>query len=577
VRTLLVTGVAVVAVVGFTVYQAMQARDALNQADQHFEDLTVAVSAGDPSGAQDSLYAAQQATLAAQRNTGGPFWWLASKAPVIGPDVRAARTVADVVDQVAQGVLPTLVDASSSLSSTELQPAHGRIRLYNIQRLAPLVATAHTSLVGDLAQVQALHPDTLMSSIAAPVRQLESKLYHATTVTASASTATQLLPAMLGADGKRTYLVLFQNNAEIRATGGISGSVATLTANHGAIKLTQQGTAAALGTYQNPILRLRRAESELFTDSLGIFPADINFTPDFPRTARLAQAMWKRKTGQTVDGVLSTDPVALSYLLAGTGPITVTGGQQLTASNAIRLLLSQTYLNQPNPDRQNRFFANAAKSVFSGVMAGQGDAHGVLKGILRASDQHRTLVWSDHGPEEALLAPTKLSGAMPRRATASPQVGVYFNDGTGSKMDYYLDYDVKAQPTHCRASGAQKMRLTVTMKSNAPANAATLPVSVIGPGFGAPPGSIRTNVLVYAPFHGKISNARIDGQPAIFGAFRHGGRAVVAQTVDLSPGGSHALTFTLTSGRGQPETPQVQVTPGLPGHATTEVTPPVCK
>ncbi len=577
VRSLLVAGVAVIAVVGFTLYQAMQARDALNSADQHFQDLTAAVSAGDPSQAQESLYAAQQATLSAQRNTSGPFWWLASKAPIIGPNVTAARTVADVVDRVAQGVLPTLVDASSSLSSTDLQPSHGRIQLTNIIRLAPLLATAHASLVSDLATVQGLNPGSLIAPIGAPVRKLESKLSQATSVTASASTAAQLLPPMLGADGKRTYLVLFQNNAEIRATGGIPGAVATLTANNGKITLRQQGDAGALGSYLHPAVQLTPDETALFTDNLGIFPADITFTPSFPRTAQIAQAMWARTTGKTVDGVLSTDPVALSYLLGGTGPITVKGGQQLSASSAVKLLLSDTYLTQPDPERQNLFFANAAKSVFGAVMTGQGDSHAVLDGILKAADQHRTLVWSDHPSEEKLLDPTKLSGALPTAVTSAPQVGVYLNDGTGSKMDYYLHYDVKAQPTSCRQDGQQSITMTVTMTSKAPADASTLPVSVIGPGFGAAPGSIRTNVLVYAPVNGTIGTPTMDGNAAISGAFTHDGRSVVAQTVDLAPGQSHTLSFKLRSGPHQPGTPQLDVTPGLPGNATTEVVPSVCK
>ena len=382
---------------------------------------------------------------------------------------------------------------------------------------------------------------------------------------------------MLGSEGKRTYLVLFQNNAEIRATGGISGSVATLTVDRGALTLQQQGSAGALGTYTKPVLPLTNHETALFTDNLGIFPADINFTPDFPRTAQLASAMWEHKTGQRVDGVLSTDPVALSYLLAGTGPITVKGGQQLTAANAIKLLLSQEYLNQPNTNLQNVFFANAAKSVFDGVMNGQGDPHAVLDGILHAADQHRTLVWSARASEEALLAPTKLSGALPTVATSSPQVGVYLNDGTGSKMDYYLGYDVRTQTTACTTDGIQNIKVTVTMKSKAPSDAASLPVSVRGPGFGAPAGSIRTNVLVYAPIGGKMAKPTIDGKNEIFGTFIHDGRRIAAQTVDLAPGATHTLKFYLTSGRHQSGTPQLQVTPGLPGNATSEVGASICK
>ncbi len=572
VRWALLGLLAVVVVAGFTVYQAMQARDALNAANRHLNDLTTAVAAGDASAAQESLYAAQEATLKAQHNTAGPIWWLASKAPVIGDDVTAVRTVTDVVDNVAQGVLPALVDASTSMSASDLQPTNGRVPLAEIQRIAPLLVTADASLVKDLALVRTLHPDALMPQVASPVRELESKLVEASSLTARASQAATLLPPMLGADGPRTYLVMFQNNAEIRATGGIPGAVATITALHGAVSLQRQGSAGSLGTYKQPVLPLTSDENALFTGKLGVYPADITFTPDFPRTAQIAQAMWQRETGQNVDGVVSTDPVALSYLLGGTGPITVKDGQQLTADNAVQLLLNQTYLDEPNLDRQNAFFASAAQSVFAGVMGGQGDPHAVLDGIRRAADEHRTLVWSDHPAEQAQLSSTELSGALPTKATTSPHVGVYLNDGTGSKMDYYLDYDVSVKSTSCSASGVQHLQVTVAMKSTAPPEAASLPVSVIGPGFGATPGSIRTNVLLYAPVGGHVGSRRIiDGRSLISASFEHDGRAVAAQTVDLAPGQAHTLSFDVTTGPHQAGAVTVDATPGLPGTGTTQV------
>lgn len=569
--------VAVAAVIGFTGYQAMQARDALNQANAQLATLTQAVTTGDATAAQQSLYDMQKATLTAQRNTGGPAWWLASKAPIIGNDVTAVRTVTDVVDDVAQVVLPRLVDASASLSPTDLQPVDDRIRLGGIERVAPMLVTAHRSLVDDVAQVEALNPDALMQQIASPVNLLKDKLAKAASLTDSASKAAKLIPPMLGADGKRTYLMLFQNNAEIRATGGIPGAITTLTADRGVITLGKQGSAGLLGSYDKPVLPLTAAERQLFTDNLGIYPADITFTPNFPRTAQLAQAMWQGSTGQTLDGVLSADPVALSYLLKGTGPITPAGGQELTAGNAVQVLLNQIYLDQPNPELQNAFFADAARQGFASVMSGQGNPRAVFDGIIKAVKERRILLWSDHPKEESQLAQTPLSGALPTARSSSPQVGVYLNDGTGAKMDYYLDYDVAVASSSCSSTDVQTLRVTVTMTSTAPADAGSLPVSAVGPGFGAPAGSIRTNVLVYAPIGGGIRHATIDGKPLISASSNQAGRPVAAQTVDLTPGQSHKLKFSVTSGVHQPGTPEVITTPGLPGKATTHVAASACR
>jgi hypothetical protein len=52
--------------------------------------------------------------------------------------------------------------------------------------------------------------------------------------------------------------------------------------------------------------------------------------------------------------VLATDPVALSYLLAVTGPVTVPGGQTLTATTAVRELLSDAYRTLTGPVTASR-------------------------------------------------------------------------------------------------------------------------------------------------------------------------------------------------------------------------------
>jgi hypothetical protein len=186
------------------------------------------------------------------------------------------------------------------------------------------------------------------------------------------------------------------------------------------------------------------------------------------------------------------------------------------------------------------------------------------------------LIWSDDDDEQALLAPTRISGELPTDPDSSPSIGVYLNDGTGAKMDYYLDYQVRVRSTGCDARGVQSLTVSVSMQSNAPANAADLPVSITGPGFGAPPGTARTNVLVYAPTGGEIGKATMTGERLISARFEHEGREVAAQTVDLAPGDERVLTFAVTSGPRQVGQPDVRVTPGMPGSGTATVSASAC-
>ena len=58
--------------------------------------------------------------------------------------------------------------------------------------------------------------------------------------------------------------------------------------------------------------------------------------PDFPTAARLAQAMWERAFGVKVDGVISLDPVALSYMIGATADVTLANGEVLTEENVVQ-------------------------------------------------------------------------------------------------------------------------------------------------------------------------------------------------------------------------------------------------
>lgn len=575
-RIAIAIGIIGVLCVGYTAYQLNQVRNSLYDASAAFESMTSALSDGDTATARDHLFAAQSATMSARRNSSGPLWWIGNHAPFISDDVGAIQAVADVADNVAQEVAPALVEASTSLSAAGLQPKSGQIDLDGIRTATPNLIVADAGLTEAVSRVSALAPESLLSQLAQPIGEFEDRLRQARVMSQTAVRAARLLPPMLGADEKRTYLVMFQNNAELRATGGIPGAIAIVNADDGRLSLGRQGEAGTLGSYRRPVLPLTSDERELFTVRLGIYPADVTFTPDFPRAAQLAHEMWRLRTGNTLDGVISADPVALSYILGGTGQVDVAPRQTLTTDNAVALLLNQIYLDQPDEAKQNAYFARAARAVFDAVVDGQGDPRDVLDAIVQGADEHRILVWSHHRSEQALLTPTDLAGGLPTEASTTPQVGVYLNDGTGAKMDYYLDYEITVDSHSCSASGAQTLRLNVEMKSTAPPDAASLPVSVIGPGFGAKPGSIRTNVLIYAPTAGRITDSFIDGQALPSVSFTHDGRPVAAQTIDLAPGQSRQLTFTLISGAHQTAMPDVRVTPGVHGDGIAEVSASAC-
>jgi hypothetical protein len=485
------------------------------------------------------------------------------------------QSVSEVTDRLASSVLPDVVTAAEVLDPASLKPKHGRIDLAPIQRSQPAVVRASTRLHAEAEAVHAIDTSALAPQIAAPVEDLRTKIDRADQLADRASRAVRLLPPMLGAEGPRRYLFMFQNNAEIRSTGGIPGAFATMVARDGKVTLGSQADAQTLGRFAKPVTPLTHEEKDLYGPNLASYPQDVNFTPDFPRTARIISAMDKAKTGRSVDGVVSVDPVALSYLLRGTGPVSTAGNQTLQGDTVVQLLLSKVYAQITDPTAQNVFFNEAARSVFDAVSAGKGNPRSVLDGLVQAASERRMLVWSAHPEEQKLLGSTAMSGALPKTSGESPQLGVYFNAAGAYKLDYYLDYTVNVASTSCQGN-RQHLRVSVAMRSSVPKHNRSLPdyVNPAQPGFGR--GKVLVNAYVFAPAGGRPTRVALDGAKEDFNVRRLDGRTLVARTVLLKPGQTSVLSVDVVAGRGQTSDASLRVTPGVRTTGVGNVDPSAC-
>ncbi len=551
----------VVVVVGvWLTADALKAADALLAAHDDVAELQDAVRADDDARADAALAALQANSAAARSATTGPAWAVAGVVPGLGRNTRAVQDVARGVDTLARDALPQLMAAVRLVDPATLAPVDGRVQLAPLQEAAPALRSADAAVRGVVDDLDGIDTARLVDAVASPVEELRGQLRDVASTTATAARAATLLPPMLGADGPRTYLLLAQNNAEPRATGGIPGTVLLLRAEQGAVAVVEDARGGDL-TVDAPVLPLTEAEQAIFGPALGSDMRDVTFTPDFPRAAALARGLWSESKGVDVDGVVATDPVALGLLLKATGPIATPEGAELQADTVAALLLNQVYLQVRDPAAQDALFSSAARTVLSAVVAGQGAPADLVDALAEAARQGRLLVWSAHDDEQALLRPTVLSGALVGKRDDSAVVGVYVNDGTMAKLGYYLDVTVTAEATRCYPDGSQDAHVVVTLAYDAPAAAAALPPYVVGLHGVVPPGDLRTNVLVYAPTGGRIDSAAVTPDGMGIFAQVHNGLAVGGRTFDLSPGQSGRLDLRVHTGPSQRGPVLVRTTP----------------
>ncbi|WP_166806184.1 DUF4012 domain-containing protein [Cryobacterium cheniae] len=501
--------------------------------------------AGDAEAAGETAEKLSAHASSAASLTNDPVWRSFELVPVLGSNFTAVRELAAIVDGVSQSAITPLVGVARSVELGDFKPVDGSIDLQPLIQARSQVAAASTALAVSEKSVRAIQTGNTLDVVRRAADQLEAAVTRAAGSVDVVDRAVRLAPNMLGAAGPRNYVLMFQNPAELRATGGIAGAVALLHAENGRITLAQQASSGDFPRYDTPVLPLADETRGLYGDITGQYIQDVNLTPDFPQSALLAREMWRTQFGLETDGVISIDPVSLSYLLRATGPITLATGEVLTAENAVQLLLSDVYSRYEDPADQDAFFAAAAASVFSTVSRGDADPVALVTALAQAGSEHRVLVWNANDEDQAVLTNTTLAGGLPLSNASATRFGVYLNDATGAKMGMYLDMQVAVGQVTCRKDKRPNYGVSVTLSNTAPADAAiTLSDYVTGGGvYGVAPGNVKTVVSAYgAPGMQNLGMTRDDSVVAYHPA-TDSSHPVSAIEVELAPGESTVLHF----------------------------------
>jgi len=313
---LLLIGLVVVGVAAgvWTLVRAKEAAHALTRARAGVTELRDDLSRGDIAQAQAVLPAVQADTARARSRTHDPVFTLVSRVPFLGHTPAAVAGVSAIADDVATGVLPSLVAAADQLDPATLRQTHDRLDLDAITAAQEPLATAAAGLTTALTDLDAIDLSGTPQQVRTAVTGVRDDFATARGQAQRASDAAALAPSLLGADGPRTYFLALQTNAEARGTGGLVGAWGIVRADHGRLSVVKLAPRSVLDAqrYPGPARDLGADYRALYGDDPGLW-VNTNLSPHFPYAARLWLAMYADRTGQRLDGAIATDPVALSW------------------------------------------------------------------------------------------------------------------------------------------------------------------------------------------------------------------------------------------------------------------------
>lgn len=139
------------------------------------------------------------------------------------------------------------------------------------------------------------------------------------------------LPKILGKDEEKTYLLLFQNDKELRATGGFLTFYSFLKIKDGKIKIE---SSSDIYNLDNSINSHPKAPPEILTYHKGVnkfYIRDSNLSPDFPTSVKLFESLYKNSSiKKDYDGIIAMDSKILVDMLEIFGD-TEAGGVRFSA------------------------------------------------------------------------------------------------------------------------------------------------------------------------------------------------------------------------------------------------------
>jgi hypothetical protein len=247
---------------------------------------------------------------------------LLSWLPKYGPLLANGRELLELADLGSEAGLYAMRAVTPALAAAQSK---------NIESTGPIPAVAQ-SLVSSSADFkrasEALHElrvireeITVTGAWPVKIQSLMSEFDNALPISQDALILGQVLPELLGSEGRQTYLLIAQNEDELRPTGGFISGAGILVIEDGNILSIDFENANLIDDWKNkpygfpplPFYEFMGMDIFLFRDA--------NFWPDFPTSAETTMQLYTYGKDMPLNGIIAFNQKFVQLLLEATGPI----------------------------------------------------------------------------------------------------------------------------------------------------------------------------------------------------------------------------------------------------------------
>ena len=283
---------------------------------------------------------------------------------------------------------------------------------------------------------------------------------------------TSMLLTLLGAERESQYLLAFQNNHELRPTGGFIGSIGLVDIDEGRVENID------ISSVYDPDGQLKDLvlppePLQFVTDRWYL--RDSNWFIDFPTSAKLMSAFFEKEGGPTVDGVIAFTPEVVRSLLAVTGSIDVPlYGVEVNYENFWEVAQDQvSYSYDKELNKPKQFLADLAPLILDRLFALPAhESLAVLDVVSSMLREKHMLIYFRDEQVQRLLAEKQLDGMVPRGRQGLLAVN-NANIG-GHKTDQFIEQEIDYR-LHVQATGDVEAEVLIRRSHNGPVEAGDYP------------------------------------------------------------------------------------------------------
>lgn len=525
-RGLLVLGVTAIAglLLVMMAGRMSSARAALLDAQTGLQEARAAALRGHHGAAAGALARAERRIDEARARASGLPLDLLATIPVVGSPVRAVRTATEAGGE-AVGAGRALVHVARDLPTSgragidghDLSHFHAAAlrSAVEIERARNHLERSRRLLAGPASAA--------LPQISGPARGLARDATAALRDLTTARGAMALLGELSDPGTDTRLLVLSQDSMELRPTGGFVGSFGVLHFDHGTASLERFDDVESLAP-PSPAMEPPADLAPALRRGWDL--SNVNWWPDFPTSAGTAREMYRRQSGQVVDGVIGLTDRTLARLVGALGPLQVPGyAQPVDERTFADRVLYEVELKRPADRPRKQFLVRLSRMVFDELLALPANkvsrATDALDRSFAAGDVQ---VWFADPARQQRVARIGVDGALPHRARDFLML-VDSNLSAGK-----ANRDVVKDATY-RVERGRRGRLVGTLTVTVRNRGAPTPINPYYNGF------LRIYVPAGAAVVPEAYPARDDG-PAPDGPFR-----VLSRPVYVRPGEKETVTF----------------------------------